>query len=80
MADGLRQSNRREPLTWFRFDNGTIRVVCSRGHASTLQHIVLPDGSLVPPPGMLPSLHCGWAGCEEALPLRLAGWVPPPPT
>lgn len=73
----LRKSARREPLTWWRYDVfGSVRVVCTEGHASLLQHQIMPDGSLVAPQGQLPSLHCGHDGCDESLPLKLEDWTP----
>lgn len=70
---GLKRHPKRLPLTWWRFDDGTVRVVCSQGHASTLGHIVLADGSLRAPAGRLGSCHCGT--CNEDLPLVLDGWI-----
>lgn len=75
MKVGLTYSIKRAPNTWFRFEDGTVRVVCSQGHASMLGHIVNYDGSLSAPPGYKSSLHCGH--CNEDLPLFLEGWTPP---
>jgi hypothetical protein len=71
----LRRNPKRVPLSWWRFDDGTVRVVCSQGHASLLRHIVLEDGSLRAPAGQLSSCHCGH--CNEDLPLKLEGWLSP---
>lgn len=71
---GLKKNPKRVPLTWWRYDDGTVRVVCSRGHASTLRHLVNVDGTLSAPAGQKSSCHCGH--CDEDLPLRLLDWSP----
>src|SRR6185295_5213378 len=61
------------PLTWWIFEpRDTLTVVCSQGHRSYVLHYVEPDGSIIPPEGKQPSMHCG--SCNEDLPLVLDGW------
>jgi hypothetical protein len=80
----LTKSRKIRPLTWSRhFDNDipphhlcTI-VVCSKGHPSSVQHIIDDRGNALAPGGQSPSMHCG--RCGENLPLLLADWTPTKP-
>lgn len=60
------------PLTWWRFEGGTVRVVCSKGHKSELMHNIDSFGNLYVQTGQSPSCHCGV--CNELLPSQLIGW------